>query len=583
MKLWFMLLVAVLCALPCGRAEADQRFDAVLVLDLSGSMVRGKGRDHLQSVLQWLVNKGKPGDRLGIVTFGKDAKVEARLQAISKFHPDLYSARFEGKARFTNLAAGLEQAYYLLKEGGRPGVSRWIILISDGKVSIPGGTQAIARSERYLLGGLSAAMIKARVRLFAIIPKGYTADFPLLQELTTKNDGDYFRGLPHSLKALFPQAGAATTPPKTTPPGTAPPKTAPPRTMPPKKAPRGAPSPAPGATDKGTQKPALSGPVILQVGLVLLLGLLLAVLIRRRRASGDDPRRLDSLAQEVTVLKRQLHSRTDDPPAQSVIDPLEDGALERAMELVPSPEDGPKDQTSQELAFWESVAREQAFTEQMKLEMAAALQEQLEPAPPPPPPSIKPPAQMVRGVTGLMEIPTLVTRMESPLALDEAIELMHGAEQRDELMEALARGVRQYMDRVQIYLCKATLLEGYMELGWRDQKDADVRDLRLSMDTCTEISDALREGMVYVGPMPQSEALMEVLSGAGMTPEGGMVLVPVQIGDRPICLVLGYAEDAGEVTPLLFGPLAQLATAASTALKSFILRKKNPTGPVQMD
>ena len=134
MRLLWTLLAAVLLLLPHGRAEADQRFDAVVVLDLSGSMVKGKGLDHFQSVLRWLVSSGKPGDRLGIVTFGKAAKVESRLQAISKFHPDLYSTSFEGKARFTNLAAGLEQAYYLLKEGGRPGVSRWIILISDGKV-----------------------------------------------------------------------------------------------------------------------------------------------------------------------------------------------------------------------------------------------------------------------------------------------------------------------------------------------------------------------------------------------------------------------------------------------------------------
>ena len=579
MRLLFTLLAAVLFVLPAGRAEADQRFDAVVVLDLSGSMMKGKGRDHFQRVLRWLVSSGKVGDRLGIVTFGKDARVESRLQAISKFHPDLYRASFEGKARFTNLAAGLEQAYDLLKEGGRPGVSRWIILISDGKVYVPGGKQAIERSEQYLLGGLSAAMVKARVRLFAIIPKGYTADFHLLQELTTKNDGDYFRGLPQNIKALFPRAGTSPAP--------APAKAAQPKKQPPPVASEAAPAPAseaapgPAPTRDGGQGSGRSGSVFLVVALVLLLGLLLVVLVRRRRSTGEDPRQLASLAQEVQVLRSQLHSRAQDPPAQSVVDPMQEGELERAMDLVPSDEDGPQDKTSQELAFWESVAREQAFKEQMTLEMAAALQEELKPAPEPPPPSVKPPSQMVRGVTGLMEIPTLVTRLESPLALDEAIELMHSAKQRDELMEALARGARQYLDRVQIFLCKGTLLEGLMELGWREQSDADVRDLRLSADICPEVADALQGGLVYVGAVPQSEDLQEVMSRAGMADEGGLALLPVLIGPRPICLVLGYSEDAGDVTPQLFGPLAQLATAASTALKSFILRKKNPTGPVQ--
>ncbi len=577
MRLLLTLFAVVLLSLPCGSVEAGVRFDAVVVLDLSGSMNRGKGRDHFQRVLGWLVSSGEPGDRLGIVTFGKDAKVEAKLEAISKFHPDLYSERFKGRARFTNLAAGLEQAYYLLKEGGRPGAARWIILISDGEVSIPGGQQAITRSERYLLGGLSAAMVKARVRLFAIIPKGYTADFPLLQELTTKNDGDYFRGLPKSIDAL---AGSGSVSPA--------PVTAPPKKPTPAKAQvpatKEAPSPAskPTSTGEATgsqRTPALSGHVILLVGLVLLLGLLLAILIRRRRAS--DPRHLATLAQEVKVLREQLHTRSDEPPAQSVIDPLEDGALERAMELVPSTGEGPQDKTSQELAFWESVAREQAFQEQMKLEMAVALQEELEPAPPPPEPTVKPPEQMVRGVTGLMEIPTLVSRLESPLALDEAVEMMHGSEQRDELMEALARGVRQYMDRVQIYLHKGSHLEGYIELGWRQQEDAEIRDLEFPPTISPEISDALQEGLVYVGPVPESEPLREVMSRAGMPAEGGMALLPVLIGPRPICLVLGYSENPDDVTPQLFGPLAQLATAASTALKSFILRKKNPTGPVQ--
>ncbi len=567
------LLAMILLALVASEARGDLRFDAVLVLDMSGSMVRGKGKDHFQQVLRWLVKTGGAQDRLGIVTFGQKAKVEEKLAAISAFHPDLFTTRFKGRARHTNLAAGLEQAYYMLKEGGRPGAARWIILISDGKVSIPGGPKAVARSERYLLGGLSAAMKKAGVRLFAIIPRGYTADFPLLQELTTKNDGDYFRGLPQSIKALQPKASAAPVAPapRATParaPAATPVKTAP------------APAAAPAAATDRKQQQTQTGQVLLMVALVLMLGLLVVVFIRRRRSAGD-PRELHTLVQEVQVLRNQLHTRrATEAPVQDVIDPLDEGELERAVNLVPSGEGAPQDKTSQELAFWESVAREQAFEDQMNLEMAAALQEKREPAPEPKPPKAKPPESMVRGVTGLMEIPTMVTRLESPLALDEAIEMMHGAEGRDELMEALSRGARQYLDRVQIYLCKKTLLEGYMELGWRKQEDADVRDLTLSADTCPEISDALGEGMVYVGAMPESDDLREVLTRAGMEDSGGLALVPVLIGPRPICLMLGYAENAEEASPLLFGPLAQLATAASTALKSFILRKKNPTGPV---
>ena len=573
MRLLHSLLIFVLLALPVGRVRADARFDAVLVLDLSGSMLRGKGKAHFQQVLRWLVKNGGNKDRLGIVTFGVEAKVEEKLAAISAFHPDLFAGRFKGRARHTNVAAGLEQAYYMLKEGGRPGVARWIILISDGKVSIPGGPQAIARSERYLLGGLSAAMKKAGVRLFAVIPRGYTADFPLLQELTTKNDGDYFRGLPQSIGALHPKASAAPLPAAPKAPAPAPRET--PKAAP---APEAAPTPTPATGSKSHQQTE-TGQVFLVVALVLMLGLLVVVVIRRRRAAGD-PRELHSLAQEVQVLRNQLLSRASDPPVQDVIDPLDEGELERALNLVPSGDDSPQDKTSQELAFWESVAREQAFQEQMKLEMAAALQEKREPAPEPKPPKPKPPEAMVRGVTGLMEIPTLVTRLESPLALDEAIEMMHGADGRDELMEALARGARQYLDRVQIYLCKKTFLEGYMELGWRQQEDADVKDLTLSADICPEIADALGEGMVYVGAMPESDELREVLGRGGMEASGGVALVPVLIGPRPICLMLGYAETADDASPLLFGPLAQLATAASTALKSFILRKKNPTGPV---
>jgi len=475
----------------------------VLVLDMSGSMGREQRSQHFRDSLRWLVKSGTKRDRLGIVSFGRRARVEQELRYLGNFQYDKFVAGFKGKAQPTNLAAGLEQAYYLLKDKGRPKVNQWILLISDGKISIPGGKKAIERSRHYLLTGLIPALAKARIRLFAVVPKGYSADFLLLQQLATKTEGDYFRGLPKNFSALHL------------------PLPDPPRTKTKKKehTPKKAPAKKPQAITKVTTSPPPAPrpqqmPTMVKLAIALVVAMVCALLFFAvRRRPGASRHDLRSILGEIQTLRQEIIEEAELVPAFAGTDSW--AAL--AGEAGPEPA---------------------AFTKEVSEEISV---------------------------------------QERPLSLYEAIGLMSSAGHRDELLLALARGMRRYLEGVKIFVLKEGKLQGYLELGAGQDRGPGVSDLEFSLPGASSVvSRVFEEGSLVFSPIPEDDPFQETISAAGIAGDKSTVLVPVQINGRTICLVLGYGFDQ-ETSPQLEGHLSQLATTASAVLRSLILRNKKPT------
>jgi hypothetical protein len=192
-----ILLFFYLVSFFAQRAYAEVRpMDAVLVLDLSGSMGKTKQGERYQDVLGWVLRLGTPEDRIGLVAFGRKEQVEREMQLFGDFNPKLLEGKLNKLDQFTNLAAGLERAYYMLKTTARPQAARRILLFSDGRIDLPGGIEEVKASERYLREVLLAGMQKEQIQLFAFIPTGLKADYRFLQELAEKSGGEYVRGLP---------------------------------------------------------------------------------------------------------------------------------------------------------------------------------------------------------------------------------------------------------------------------------------------------------------------------------------------------------------------------------------------------
>ena len=211
-KLWFLgrgtLFATILVAL-CGlstMANAATRppSDVATVLDLSGSMNTSEGADRFEALFNWVGAAVIPGDRVSVVAMGTGAHEISPLTAVgdSFVVPDNVPRKRE---KYTNLAAGLENAYYQLQASSDIGRERVILLYSDAKIDMPGGEWDSRNSMRYLLDSLIPSLKAARIRVVAVVPEGLDADFQLLHELSGSTGGAYYRGLPASTAALFPE------------------------------------------------------------------------------------------------------------------------------------------------------------------------------------------------------------------------------------------------------------------------------------------------------------------------------------------------------------------------------------------
>lgn len=161
--LWTPLLVLLLLAVQTVRVEAQEepmsdsatgRVDAVLLMDASASMrlsdperLRDEGA---RLFLQFL----KKGDRLAIIEFDEAARV---LRPLSPYAPRQEKEIKEtlesvgNTGLYTDLILGLLEARSQLKENPREGVSKVIILLSDGKLD--------PNPERGSLEGLTAGLL----------------------------------------------------------------------------------------------------------------------------------------------------------------------------------------------------------------------------------------------------------------------------------------------------------------------------------------------------------------------------------------------------------------------------------------
>jgi HPt (histidine-containing phosphotransfer) domain-containing protein len=170
--------------------------DVMVVLDLSGSMKQGDGANRYDGLFKWVKTFVGRHDRVGVVTLGTGARQISSLVTWDKLSFESLTSDLKIKDKYSDIAAGLETAYYRLKTDTPRGVEKVMVLFSDAKIDLPGGEWESRNSMRYLLESLYPSMRADNIRLIAIVPDGLTADFQLLQELSSGTGGAYFRGLP---------------------------------------------------------------------------------------------------------------------------------------------------------------------------------------------------------------------------------------------------------------------------------------------------------------------------------------------------------------------------------------------------
>ncbi len=188
-----LLLASTLCLWPTPGDAAAQR-DIVVLVDTAASASDEATRRLLGPGLGEFLQDLPADNQIAVFTFA------AQTQSLVPLGPLTPESR-EGIAqvladpsageRLSNSAIALERAIYELKHKGRSTADKAILFLGNALIDTGDPAHDTELSD-WIRGDLIAEAIDARIQVFWIVPTE-RADFPLIQSLTHKSGGSYFR------------------------------------------------------------------------------------------------------------------------------------------------------------------------------------------------------------------------------------------------------------------------------------------------------------------------------------------------------------------------------------------------------
>jgi pSer/pThr/pTyr-binding forkhead associated (FHA) protein len=188
------LLLAFLLAGGLATAAPQGARDVVLVLDNSGSMKHNDPQFLTKRAVTAFLEHLSGDIRVAILIFDQRVDLAVPLSPLdedTRLRLLASLARVDYRGQFTNSPDAVERAIYELKIHGRPHALRDVIFLTDGIVDT-GDPDRDRESARWMRNDLADDAARHGVRVFGI---AFTdnADFRLIQSLTLKTGGEYFR------------------------------------------------------------------------------------------------------------------------------------------------------------------------------------------------------------------------------------------------------------------------------------------------------------------------------------------------------------------------------------------------------
>ena len=170
--------------------------DVVLVLDNSGSMKKNDPNFLVKDAVKEFISKQDENTQVAVVIFDEDVNLSVPLTNATLANRETILMSVENityEGLFTDSPAGIERAIYELKNNGRYIAKKSIIFMTDGIVDT-GMPEKDLEKSKWLREDLAADAAENEIKIFGI---AFTenADFQLIQSISQKTKGEYYRAL----------------------------------------------------------------------------------------------------------------------------------------------------------------------------------------------------------------------------------------------------------------------------------------------------------------------------------------------------------------------------------------------------
>ncbi len=179
--------------------SAGKPAQITFAVDNSGSMQRSDRKSTIQAAFANLTDGLRPRDRINVVTFATDSRVEL-LQSPPSNAPQIQAALNTAPEGGTNLEEGLATAYEIAARYYHPAYENRVVLLSDGIANL-------GRTEADQLVGMIEKNRNQGISFDGFGIGWENLNDPLLAELARNGDGQYaFLNSPEDAGKIFAQA-----------------------------------------------------------------------------------------------------------------------------------------------------------------------------------------------------------------------------------------------------------------------------------------------------------------------------------------------------------------------------------------
>lgn len=173
---------------------------------------------------------------------------------------------------------------------------------------------------------------------------------------------------------------------------------------------------------------------------------------------------------------------------------------------------------------------------------------------------------------------TPVSERVDALAPTVARQFIEQATNRDDVLLYLLRGAHALVPAVQIFAARGDHLQGVLALNDGELDHEAVRRRRVPLELRSALTDACRQLKPYLGTLGDSDGNATALLCAEVM-SSHVALVPIAVGDKLICLLIGHDPCDRPLAPELLAPLEALAQTAAAALGRLIAEQRRQSAP----
>ncbi len=161
-------------------------------------------------------------------------------------------------------------------------------------------------------------------------------------------------------------------------------------------------------------------------------------------------------------------------------------------------------------------------------------------------------------------------------SFSEACRSLKTVEDRDEIAEIFLHYTLQFLERAALFIVKKHIIEGWNGKGENLTREL-IQGVKIPFAVPSIFKKVIDSKKHYLGALPDHPVNEKFVSSMGGVNPRTVVLIPINIKDKPVCILYGDKLKEGGLKTAELGELLLLSNEVAGSFEMLILKFKKPS------